>query len=140
MLAPTNPFYLSHFTDAEKKDQWARIVAPINTPGVSSKREDSGPTPVQSPLTLFSTLLSPGTTLPHTFEAGSTKGYIHVIQTSGYNTGSAKGAAIKISGEGEQGTVLKEGDAAYISVNDAKELKVENVGDSVAEILLFELA
>lgn len=95
---------------------------------------------MQSPLTLFSTLLSPGTALPHTFEAGSTKGYIHVVQTSGYNTGRGKGAAIKISGGGEEGTVLREGDAAYVSVNDAKELKVENVGDGVAELLLFEMA
>ncbi|KZP11143.1 pirin domain-containing protein [Athelia psychrophila] len=136
----TPAYFTRHFTDAEKKDQWARIVAPVNTPGASSKREDTGPAPVQSPLTLYSTLLSPATSLPHTFQAGSTKGYIHVIQTSGYNVGPAKGAAIKISGGGGEGVVLKEGDAAYIMVQDAKELKVENVGDGVAEVLLFELA
>jgi len=50
----------TYFTrDDEKKDKWVRVVAPAGAPGVSSKREDSGPTPVQSgPLTLYSTILS----------------------------------------------------------------------------------
>ena len=117
-----------------------RVVAPVNAPGVSSEREGKGPTPVQSPLTLYSTLLSPAAALAHTFEAGNTKGYVHVIQTSGYNPGDAKGASVKLSaGEGTE-VVLKEGDGAYIMVQNTKDLKVENVGEGVAEVLLFELA
>lgn len=129
----------SHFTDEEKKDKWVRIVAPVNAPDVSSKREDIGPTPVQSPLTLYSTLLSPSTTLPHAFQSGSTKGYIHVIQTSGYNAGAANGATVKVGGEGGVELELREGDGAYIMVKSSKDLKVENIGEGVAEVLLFEL-
>lgn len=38
----------SHFTDEEKKDKIATIVAPVGTPGVIDEREASGPTPVSS--------------------------------------------------------------------------------------------
>ncbi|KZP13225.1 pirin domain-containing protein [Athelia psychrophila] len=136
-LAPT--YFTRHFTDAEKKDQWVRVVAPIGASGVSSKREDAGPAPVQSPLTLYSTILSPSTSLPHRFSAGSTKGYIHVIQTSGYNAGAPKGATIRVSGGGGVEVQLKEGDGAYITLKSKKDLQVENVGGGVAEVLLFEL-
>jgi len=35
---------------------------------------------------------------------------------------------------------LREGDGAYISVeNDGNSLQVENIGDRVAEILVFDL-
>ncbi|KIM88267.1 hypothetical protein PILCRDRAFT_62552 [Piloderma croceum F 1598] len=136
-LTPT--YFTRHFTDDEKKDKWVRVVAPAGAPGVSSKREDSGPTPVQSPLTLYSTILSPSTTLPHTFPAGSSKGYIHVIQTSGYNPKAANGGAVKVSGGDGVEHVLREGDGAYISAAAGKELNVENVGDRNAEVLLFDL-
>jgi len=135
-------YYTRHFTDAEKKDTFARVVAPIGGDGVSSSREDSGPAPVHSPLTLFVTLLSPSISLKHTFLEGPTKerkGYIHVVQTSGYNTKAATGATVKVTGEGGAELELKEGDGAYILGESGKELKVENVGEKVAEVLLFDL-
>jgi len=138
----TPAYFTRHFTDEEKKDKWVRVVAPIGAPEVSSKREDSGPAPVQSPLTLYSTLLSPSTSLPYTFSSRTGKGYIHVIQTSGYNTGAASGSAVKVSASGADGTieqVFREGDGAYISGSAGKEINVENVGDSVGEVLLFDL-
>lgn len=116
-----------------------RVVAPMNTSDVSSKREDVGPAPVQSPLTLYSTLLSSSTSLTHTFRSGSTKGYIHVIQTSGYNSGAASGTTVRVSGGNGVEAELREGDGAYIAVKSGKDLKFENIGDGVAEILLFEL-
>ena len=137
MLIYTPPY--SHFTDAEKKDQWVRAVAPLNAPGVSSKREDEGPAPVQSPLTLYSTLVSPGKSLSHRFSTGTTKGYIHVIQTSGYNSGTAKGATVRVSGGGDVEAELREGDGAYITLKNKKDLQVENVGAGITEVLLFEL-
>lgn len=66
------------------------------------------------------------------------KAYIHVVQTSGYNPTAANGASIRISGDGEELT-LKEGDGAFIHGEAEKELKVENIGDSTAEILLFDV-
>jgi hypothetical protein len=128
----------SHFSDDEKKDKWVRVVALAGAPGVSSKQEDSGPTPVQSPLTLYSTILSPSI-LPHTFPAGTSKGHIHVIQTSGYNPKAANGGSVKISGGDGVEHVLREEHGAYISPATGKELKVENVGDRNAEVLLFDL-
>ncbi|KZP13191.1 RmlC-like cupin, partial [Athelia psychrophila] len=136
-LAPT--YFTRHFTDTEKKDQWARVVAPIGAPGVSSKREDARPAPVQSPLTLYATILLPATALPHRFSAGATKGYIHVVQTSGYNAGASKGARIRVGGGGGVALELKEGDGAYITLQSQKDLRVENVGEGVSEVLLFEL-
>jgi hypothetical protein len=117
-------------------------VAPVGAEGVSEKREDSGPAPVQSPLTLFATLLSPSTTLTHTFLSGpstSRKGYIHVVQTSGYNTSTSTGAHVRVKGEDGVEIELKEGDGAYVYAEPGKELAVENVGDKVAEIVLFDL-
>lgn len=66
------------------------------------------------------------------------KGYIHVVQTSGYNTGAANGAAIKVVST-DRDWELKEGDGAYIQFYGADEFTVENVGDMTAEILLFDI-
>lgn len=138
-LAPK--YYTRHFTDAEKKDTWVPVVAPIGVDGISASREGSGPAPVQSPLTLFATLLSPSNDLAYTFpssESKSRKAYIHVVQTSGYNSKAATGATVKVGGDGVE-LELKEGDGAYIYGESGKEMKVENVGDKIAEVLLFDL-
>jgi hypothetical protein len=129
---------LRHFSDAEKTNKWARLVAPIKAEGVSVSREAPGPAPVQSPLTLFATLLSPAKTLSHTFER--TKGYIHVVQTSGYNTGKSSGNSVKVTGgDGNQDIQLQEGDGAYIYAGAGQSITVENVGDGTAEVLLFDI-
>ncbi|KAF8199055.1 RmlC-like cupin domain-containing protein [Pholiota molesta] len=86
--------------------------------GVLPVREGEGPAPVQSPLTLYATLLGPGKSLARPLEGK--KGYIHVVQTSGYNEGPAKGATL----------TLREGDGAYIFVGKA--------GNSLV-ILVFDL-
>lgn len=121
-----------------------QVVAPVGTPAVSESREGSGPAPVQSPVSLFSTLLSPSVSLVHTLpenDGGASKqrkAYIHVVQTSGYNPGSAKGASARISAEGAE-LELKEGDGTFVFGEAGEELKVENTGDRVAEILLFDV-
>ena len=135
-----------HFTDEEKKDQWARIVAPADASGVISEREGSGPAPVHSPLTLYSTLITPGVSLPHTFptdafptaRGSARKAYIHVVQTSGYNPTESSGATVKISGDGAT-LELKEGDGAYIYGEAGTDMNVDNIGDRVAEVLLFDV-
>lgn len=140
-------FFRSHFTDDEKKDKWVRVVAPVGATGVSSDREGSGPAPVQSPVALSATLLSPSSTLTHVLPAGTTsegaatperKVYVHVIQSSGYNPKAAGGSSIKVTGSGAE-VVLKEGDGAYVLGAEGAELKFENTGDLVAEVLLFDV-
>ncbi|KAJ7080744.1 RmlC-like cupin domain-containing protein, partial [Mycena belliarum] len=131
-------YFTRHFTDAEKRDVWARIVAPVDAEGVlRDSREGDGPAPVQSPLTLYATLLSDGKHLTQTI-TGS-KGYIHVVQTGGYNTKAATGAAIRVVGAPGVEVELKEGDGAYLHFDKGGELTVENIGDKTAEVLLFDL-
>ncbi len=131
-------YFTRHFTDEEKADIWAKIVAPAWEEGVKNVRETDGPAPVQSALTLYASIMSPGKTLERPLQGP--KAYIHVIQTSGYNAQTSQGAAVKISGPGYDELELKEGDGAYIFVGESgNALKVENVGDKKAEVLVFDL-
>lgn len=129
-----------HFSDAEKRDKWAKVVAPAGSEGVVQKREATGPAPVHSGLSMFASLLSPSTTLKHTLPAGLTprKAYFHVIQTSGYNPGKPSGAQVKLSAGGEE-LVLREGDGVYIMGEAGATLEVKNDGEKVAEVILFDL-
>ncbi|ETW79271.1 hypothetical protein HETIRDRAFT_478683 [Heterobasidion irregulare TC 32-1] len=138
-LKPT--YYTRHFTDEEKKDTFVRVVAPAFAPGISLEREAPGPAPVHSPLSLYASLISPGRTLSHRLEkkGPARKAYIHVVQTSGYNTNEATGATVRVSAEGAGELLLKEGDGVYVLGLPGSELKVGNVGESVAEVLLFEM-
>ncbi|KAI0943391.1 hypothetical protein AcW1_002563 [Taiwanofungus camphoratus] len=139
-LPPT--YYTRHFAD-EKKDKWVLVVAPAGEGSTSEMRDSFGPAPVHSPLTLHATLLSPTIVLSHTFPVIRTadaarKAYIHVVQTSGYNPQASSGAKVKISG-GDTTLELGEGDGAYIMGEANDGIKVENVSDRPAEVLLFDL-
>jgi len=131
-------YFTRHFKDEEKTDTWAKIVAPAWEEGVKNIRESDGPAPVQSALTLYASIMSPGKTLERPLEGA--KGYIHVIQTSGYNPQISEGATVKISGPGYDELELKEGDGAYIFIGQrGSTLKVENIGDKKAEVLVFDI-
>lgn len=69
--------------------------------------------------------------------------YIHVVQTSGYNTKAAGGNTVRVSskdnGSEGEGVVLREGDGVFVSGKVGVEVRVENVGEGVAEVLLFEM-
>ncbi|KAJ3504087.1 hypothetical protein NLJ89_g8121 [Agrocybe chaxingu] len=132
-------YFTRHFSDAEKTDKWARVVAPVGAQGVLPEREGAGPAPVQSQLSLYATLLGQGKSLSRPLEGK--KGYIHVIQTSGYKEGKAEGATVRISSkEGGGEMVLHEGDGAYIFVGQSGSvLDVANEGDRTAEVLVFDL-
>jgi len=137
-LAPK--YFTRHFTDEEKTDKLLPVVAPIYATGISNQRVAAGPAPVQSPVTLYASFLSPSATVKHTFGApiaDSSKryGYLHVIQTSKYNTGKAAGATIQINGE----LKLAEGDATYIEASEGDVVEIVNVGNKTAELLFFDL-
>jgi quercetin 2,3-dioxygenase len=136
-LPPT--YYTRHFTDAEKTDVFVPVVGNVNDSklGVLKEREATGPAPVHSALTLYATLLSPGKSL--TQDMTGKKGYIHLIQISGYNPGQANGGELKIiGGKGSEAT-LREGDGAYLHIGAEKKVTVENTGDKTTEVLLFDL-
>ncbi|KZP12768.1 hypothetical protein FIBSPDRAFT_961089 [Athelia psychrophila] len=96
----------------------------------------SGSAPIRSALAVYATILPAGVSRARIFQLSSTKGYIHVVQTSGYNVGKAKGAKIKLAGS--------EGGAAggRRGAHDARgrrEVRVQNIGSRAAEVLLFEI-
>lgn len=128
-------YFHLHFTDNEKRQGWVSVVREQGKPGVSGKRDDIGPTPVHSPLTLYSTLLASGKTAEQSL--ARSKGYIHVIQTKGYNVEASRGNKVKVNGVVE----LDEGDGVFITnTGDAGQaVRVENIGSNEAEILLFDL-
>lgn len=78
------------------------------------------------------------------------------MQTSGYNTGAATGASVRVfasasasasesgggnisNDDGEQEVVLREGDGLYVMGDAGATLKFENMGERVAEVLLFDV-
>lgn len=133
-------YFTRHFTDAEKLDKLVTIIGPLDGEGVLNEREGEGPAPVQSPLWLHAGLITPGAKVEHNLKTpgpGSKerKAYIHVIQTSGYNTGKAKGNKISVNGSLE----IAEGDGAFVTGAGGDVLNLLNVGDGVAEVLLFDL-
>ncbi|CAK9787033.1 Pirin-domain-containing protein [Cutaneotrichosporon oleaginosum] len=142
-------YFHRHFTDEEKKDKWAHIVAPLGYPGVIDAREGTGPVPIASDLNFFASLISPGTTVNHNLVArnrGSGDGklvYVQVVQTSGYNPRKAPTdgavAQVKVSLGGQTAT-LGEGDGVFIrGAKVGDELVTENVNRKVAEVVLFEM-
>ncbi|KAG8928081.1 hypothetical protein FRC02_007386 [Tulasnella sp. 418] len=133
-------YFTRHFTDEEKMNKLVTVVAPIGAPEVSEDREGTGPTPVQSPLSLKAAILSPSKSVEHTFPAPAEgkparKSYVHVIQTSGYNTGKSTGNRVRVNG----GLELAEGDGAYASGQEGDTIHLENIGEGNAEILVFDI-
>ncbi|EDR05147.1 uncharacterized protein LACBIDRAFT_303534 [Laccaria bicolor S238N-H82] len=131
-------YFTRHFTDEEKTDKWAKVVAPVWADGIKDRRDGEGPAPVQSALTLYASILGTGKALSRPLEGK--KAYVQVIQTSGYNPQQATGATVKFSTKGGDEVELREGDGAYVDVKkEGAILEVENVGDRAAEILVFDL-
>jgi len=131
-------YYTRHFSDDEKHNKWAHIVAPATANGVSQERDGvDGPAPVHAPLSVYASLISPTTALNHSAEHD--KAYVHVIQTSGYNAGVGNGAHVKVSVD-EDTVELREGDGVYVTGLLGRNLIVENVGDNtIAEVVLFDV-
>ena len=122
-----------------------KLVAPVGEEGVLGGRDASGPAPVHSSLTLFASLISPGRTLAHILPSTAEptlvprKAFLHVVQTSGYNPSRATGAEITVTGPGGSSATLREGDGMYILGDAGAPLEVQNTGDRVAEVLLFDV-
>ncbi|WWC97797.1 hypothetical protein V866_004684 [Kwoniella sp. B9012] len=141
-------YFTRHFTDEQKKDKIAHLVAPVGYEGVEEVRECSGLTPIHSPVHFFSSLISPTISLTHKL-LPSLNGkpnklfYVQLVQSSGYNTESApkdgKGSLIKVTGGGQEAT-LGEGDGVFITGGKVgEEISIENVGKGVGEVVLFEM-
>jgi hypothetical protein len=69
---------------------------------------------------------------------GERKAYVQVVQTSGFNQGVARGAHVRVE-IGNQSVEMKEGDGVFVHAAPKEELRMTNLGDSVAEVLLFDV-
>ncbi|KAI0272426.1 pirin domain-containing protein [Gloeopeniophorella convolvens] len=136
----TPKYYTRHFTDDEKRDKWALLVAPVGSDGALTDREGDGPAPVQSNVALWATLLSPERSISRAMpsSAGERKAYLQVVQTSGFNQAGARGAHVRVK-IGSQSVEMKEGDGAFVHASPGEALHMENLGSSVAEVLLFDV-
>lgn len=135
-------YFTRNFTDEEKKNRFALLVAPDNAAEVSLNREDSGAAPIRSELRMYASLIDPGVSLSHAPAGNSQKkkGYIHVIQKSGYNPAQAGGATLRVGSQADGPQIaLREGDGAYLAYQPGAELRIENNGQGIAEVLLFDL-
>ncbi|KAG6911404.1 hypothetical protein DXG01_016501 [Tephrocybe rancida] len=131
----TPQYFTRNFSDEEKKNQWVRIVAPVGDEDVLETHGGTGPTPIHTKLTLYATLVDRGQKLRQSL-SGS-KGFVQVVQRTGYNVGKAVGSVVRIGGKGGEELELREGDSAYIAVNDrGATFELENVGESTAEPVL----
>ncbi|KAG7092522.1 hypothetical protein E1B28_008872 [Marasmius oreades] len=127
-------YFTRHFPDEDKLDRFLAVVAPVDAPGVQKdQRDGDGPAPVQSPLTMYASLVTPGREV--SVQMRGKKGYVHLVMTSGYTTGKAKGGSIKVADK----EVLREGDGAYIMQEHGNEVVVQNVGDTTAEVIFFDI-
>ncbi|KPV76958.1 uncharacterized protein RHOBADRAFT_34415 [Rhodotorula graminis WP1] len=142
-------YYNRRCSDADKRDQLVKVVAPADSEGVSDERDAEGPAPVHASLSMYASILSPKSSVKHTLAASTTKAYVHAIMRSGYRgptvAASDKfedgGARVQLNG----GLMLEEGDGAFVTVvggtdSAAREVELRNVGERDAEFLLFEMS
>ena len=131
-------YFTQHFTDEEKTDKWAKVVASVWADGIKHTREGEGPAPVQSALILYASILGTGKALSRFLEGK--KAYA-CYSDECYNERQATGASVKFSTKGGGEVELSDGDRVY--VDPAKKngaiLEVENVGDRAAELVVFDL-
>lgn len=143
-------YYARHFSDEDKKDKWAHIVAPVSAEGVIDERDAKGPTPIHAALNFYGSLLSAGKSVEHSLlprlkGPGDNKlVYVQLVQSSGYNprkapTDGKGGALVKVT-LGSQEATLGEGDGVFIrGAVTGDKLVVDNVGEKRAEVVLFEM-
>lgn len=152
------------FPDEEKHNNLALVVAPSPTvvslvsateadgapaggAQTTLERGGSGPAPIRALLWMHAALLDPGIMVTHSLagpmqmwdQTRRRKGYVHVVQRAGYNPGESAGGTLRISPKGGVGAELHEGDGAYLMYEKDAVLELANVGDSVVEVLVFDL-
>lgn len=130
-------YYTRHFKEIEKRDKWQLLVAPVGSPGVVLKREANGPAPVHSPVSFYATALSPG--ISATIVLSGQKGYLHFVQTSSLNAEGEKRGCVKLFGNDGAMLELRDGDGVYVWECAGAEIRVENAGLELAELLLFDI-
>ena len=147
-------YYTRHFSDEEKRGKLVHVVGPLGAEGVEDEREAKGAAPVHSWLGMWASLLPTHQEVTHRISSAfnpalSTgthvkKVYIHLVQSSGYNTKAsythADAAKVEVTDGAGGVVVLGEGDGVF--VDGGKEgdvVNVKSVGGREAEFVLFEM-
>ncbi|KAK4048075.1 hypothetical protein OIO90_005976 [Microbotryomycetes sp. JL221] len=142
-------YYNRHFPRDTKLNKLVKVVAKKGTEGVIDQRDNaSGPTPVNSNLTMFATVLEPGKTLQHELADDTVRAYVHLAMKSGYRRPEQSAADAYADGGAHvtvnEGLVLEEGDGAFIKIDktagEGKTLTFKNVAEKDAEFVLFEMS
>jgi quercetin 2,3-dioxygenase len=122
------PSYITKkWSDEEKLNKLCLLIDDI-------KNANDNTIPIHAPLSMYASILQPNNSIKHVFQR--TKGYIHLIMRSGYETCSVSSAKLRIGLD----VVLQEGDGAFINTDKINnELSIENIGSMNAEFLLFDL-
>jgi len=100
---------------------------------------------------MSASLLTPKASVSHTVSrpfnpsaspSQSKRVYVHLVQSSGYNTRASytHADAAKVKVGGETGVVLGEGDGVFIDGGvEGDVIQIESVGGREAEFVLFEM-
>ncbi|KAK4047690.1 hypothetical protein OIV83_005198 [Microbotryomycetes sp. JL201] len=141
-LTPT--YYTRFFCEKEKTNKLVLVVAPVGSdPSVIDEREATGPTPVHSNLTMYSTILEPESAVEHTFK--QPKGYLHLImRQTGYRSPrtelGGKGPHVTVTVGSQAPVELEEGDGVYLDNVQGETVSFRASGEGNAEFVLFDLA
>ena len=118
----TDPGYQERFvSDEEKRDKLVLLVSPEGDGGSLSPEGDQGSLLIGQDARIYATILSPGHGVEHIL-ANERHGWVQIVR-----------GTVQINDE----TILQSGDGAAIS--DIADIRLKNIGDQEAELLLFDL-
>jgi quercetin 2,3-dioxygenase len=142
-LPPT--YHTSTFNEADKRKGFVPIISPLKGgPNATAAEEKAavpvtaGTIPIHADLLFSAGIIPPGKAFEYKIGGADAvqsqtdrKTYIHVPMT--------KGGKARIRLDGRDGSVLQEGDGAFVSsVNAGDVLSVESIGEEDAEVLVLD--
>ncbi|KAJ3338774.1 hypothetical protein HDU93_009088 [Gonapodya sp. JEL0774] len=139
-------YQTGHYPDACKKNRFALLIAPGRIRDSMPPPTDGAhkPLAINSDFYMSAGLFDPGTEVVYTTPAPESESsasprrlYLHLV-----NNNPKARVAISSDGSAISGVELKQGDGCFVrEFEGAKNgLKVSNVGDGVAELVLMDLA
>ncbi|KAI9018962.1 RmlC-like cupin domain-containing protein [Hyaloraphidium curvatum] len=128
---PKPGYQTGHFPDSVKENKLALIVAPDDFDPAKAPAGQEAPIKIHADLYMEATLLDPGKAVEHqAFGDAGRRLYVHNVMT-----GDSK---VKIEHDSGQTLTLAKGDGAFVTDFNGK-LRIENVGDVRAEVVVLDL-
>lgn len=138
-------YHTSTFSEADKRKNFVHIITPLKAgPSATADEERAavpviaGTIPIHADLLFSAGLIPKGEAFEYKIGGADAvenrtdrKTYIHLPMT--------KGGKARIRLDGREGSVLQEGDGAFVTkVNAGDVLSVESIGDEEAEVLVLD--